>query len=68
MVLDNTHCGKITTAKWLPSDAGVIVTGDSVAVRVWDANEGKVAGDVVLKDVRRVAIRNDRVAVGNADR
>lgn len=34
MVLNNSVSGHLNCAKWLPIDAGVIITGDSLAIRV----------------------------------
>lgn len=34
IVLNNTSCGGLNCAKWLPMEAGIIVTGDSLALRV----------------------------------
>lgn len=34
VVVNNLSCGRVNCGKWMQMDSGVIVTGDSVAVRV----------------------------------
>lgn len=73
IVLNNAASGHLNCAKWLPMDAGVIITGDSLAIRVisiqiWDANEGKVAGDFCLPAVKRLVAYQASVAAANAEK
>ena len=73
IVLNNNSCGALHCAKWLPMEAGIIITGDSTAVRVtsrqiWDANEGKVAGDFRLPEVNSLAAYQGSIAAVSTNR